>query len=162
MNINRQSSPEVNIFQEQGSWRWTTKICQGIWPRKNYTSTFLCNYFKWRQNISRALYWLRKCSYTSAVSYHLFHLRTSKGFICFHSFRKGKRHLDKLEAKWTNPYELVYSYCLAKIAQSLNSTQPHISSFTCQTASLEVFKNFMWLFRNTKTNPDPTDCQRSV
>lgn len=33
-NTSTQSSPEVNIFQEQGSKRWTTEINQGTWLRK--------------------------------------------------------------------------------------------------------------------------------
>lgn len=60
------------------------------------------------------------CFISSFVS-----LRTSKEFhLCFHPFREGKG--IQILLKQTNPYELVYSYCLAKITQSINSAQPSL------------------------------------
>lgn len=48
-------------------------------------------------------------------------------FVCLHLFiEQGEMCSERLEAKWANLYKLVYSYCLKKITQTIDSTQPHI------------------------------------
>ena len=81
--------------------------------------------------------------------------------MCFHLCREGKRCSDRLEARWTNPYEQVYSYCLAKINQSINATQPHIS-FTFQTACSECLQTLCDFLGTQKSTKILTDCQGSM